>query len=105
MNFVPNPLFEAELLRATFVKEILEGLAEEGAQRYRDSVPTREGDLKESVFGDVALTADGYQGRIGATDWKAGLVEFGTARTRPDGSLRRAVEGLGVTIETTERQR
>lgn len=104
MRFVPNPLFEAQLLRSTFVKETLEGLVKEGAQRYEDSVPVAEGDLRDSVFGDVKLTAGGFQGRIGATDWKAGLIEFGTARRRPDGSLRRAVEGLGVKIEPRRRR-
>lgn len=104
MNFVPNPRFEAELLRSTFVKELTEAVAEEAAQRYRDSVPVDEGDLKDSVFGDVALTPDGFQGRVGATDWKAGLVEFGTSRRSPDGSLRRAVESLGLKIETTRRR-
>lgn len=105
MNFVPNPLFEAELLRSSLVRDILEGLVDQGAEDYRDSVPVAEGDLRDSVFGVVALTGDGFQGRIGATDWKAGLVEFGTARNRPDGSLRRAVEGLGVTIESTGRRK
>lgn len=99
VTFVPNPLFEEELKRARFVKEHLEDLTEKGADLYRESVPRDEGDLAESVFADVALTADGYQGRIGATDWKAGLVEFGTAKNKPDGSLRRAVESLGVTFE------
>lgn len=104
MIFVPNPRFEHDLLRSTIAKDILEDLVEEGEERYRESVPVEQGDLKDSVFGIVALTAEGFRGRIGATDWKAGLVEFGTARNRPDGSLRRSVEGLGVTIETGRRK-
>lgn len=103
VTFVPNPAFEAELLRSTFVKRLLEAAAEQGAAIYRDGVPVDEGDLRDSVFGDVALTEDGYKGRIGATDWKAALVELGTSLRDPDGSLRRAVESLGFTIEERHR--
>ena len=97
--FVPNPNFEEELRRASFVKEILDELAKEGAALYRDGVPVDEGDLRDSVFGDVQLTEDGFAGRIGATDWKAALVELGTSLLAPDGSLRRAVESIGLTLE------
>lgn len=101
-GFVPNPRFEEEILRSTKVRDALEEVAKEGAARYRDGVPVDEGDLIDSVFGDVALTPDGYQGRIGATDWKAALVEFGTIEHRPDASLRRAIESLGLTMEETQ---
>lgn len=97
--FVENPRFAEELLRASFLKAILEELAQAGAAIYRDGVPVDEGDLAASVFGDVQLTEEGYQGRIGATDWKAALVELGTSILEPDGSLRRAVESVGLTFE------
>lgn len=98
VRFIPNPDFEAELLRSTAVRDLLDELAKQGAAIYRDGVPVDEGELRSSVFGDVALTEDGYRGRIGATDWKAALVELGTSLHDPDGSLRRAVESLGLTI-------
>lgn len=101
--FVPNPDFEKDLLRATFVKDLLEAAAQQGAGIYKDGVPVDEGDLRDSIFGDVALTDEGYRGRIGATDWKAALVELGTSLRNPDGSLRRAVESLGFTIEEHRR--
>ncbi|MGH9001913.1 MAG: hypothetical protein ACRDYV_02175 [Acidimicrobiia bacterium] len=101
-NFKLNPHFAEEVLRARFVKEKLEGLVEEGAARYPDGVPVDEGDLRDSIFGDVALTETGFKGRIGATDWKAAIVEFGTSRSKADGSLRRAVESLGIEFETKE---
>lgn len=97
--YIPNPDFGEEVLRATFVKAILEKLAEDGAAIYRDGVPVESGDLRDSVFGDVKLTADGFQGRIGATDWKAALIELGTSLRSPDGSLRRAIESIGLTFE------
>lgn len=97
--YVPNPSFEKELLRASFVKAILDELARSAAALYRDGVPVDEGDLRDSVFGDVQLTADGFAGRIGATDWKAALVELGTSLLEPNGSLRRAIESVGLTFE------
>ena len=97
--FVPNPDFERELLRSTLAKTVLLELAEKGAALYRDGVPVDEGDLRDSVFGDVQLTEDGFAGRIGATDWKAALVELGTSLLAPNGSLRRAVESVGLTLE------
>lgn len=103
VRFVPNPSFEEELLRSSFVKRLLDELAKMGAELYRDGVPVAEGDLRDSVFGDVKLTADGFQGRIGATDWKAALVELGTSLRDPDGSLRRAIESIGLRLEETSR--
>lgn len=97
-RFELNRGFEAELLRDVHVAHLLDALAEEGAEVYRDGVPVAEGDLRDSVFGDVALTERGWIGRIGAEDWKAGIIEFGTSLRAPDGSLRRAIESLGLTI-------
>lgn len=97
--YLPNPDFERELVRSTFVALILHELAEHGETLYREGVPVAEGDLRDSIFSSVELTADGYRGRVGATDWKAALVEFGTSLRAPDGSLRRAIEATGLTIE------
>lgn len=93
------PSFEREILRSYFVKSLLEALADAGARLYRDGVPVDEGDLHDSIFGIVELTVEGYRGRVGATDWKAALIEFGTSKNAPDGSLRRAVEALGLRVE------
>ena len=96
-----DPSFEREALRSLFVKNLLDELVDQGAENYRDGVPTDTFDLFDSIFGVVALTSEGWRGRIGAADWKAALIEFGTSRNAPDGSLRRAVEALGLTIEET----
>lgn len=94
-----SPTFEAEVLRSFFVKTLLEALADAGAELYREGVPVDEGDLHDSIFGIVELTVEGYRGRVGATDWKAALIEFGTSKRDPDGSLRRAIEALGLRVE------
>lgn len=98
-TFVADPTFERDVLRSLWVRDLLEKLTEDGADRYRDGVPFDLGDLFESIFSDVALTAKGWRGRVGADDWKAALIELGTSRMDPDGSLRRAVESLGVRIQ------
>lgn len=94
-----SPTFEREVLGSFFVKTLLEALADRGARLYRDGVPVDEGDLHDSIFGIVELTVSGFRGRVGATDWKAALIEFGTSKHEPDGSLRRAIEALGLRIE------
>lgn len=99
-HFVPNPLLAQHLTRSRAMKEKLEELGGQIADRYRAGVPVDEGDLRDSIFSTVELEPErGYVGRVGATDWKAGLVEFGTADTPPDGSLRAAVEELGLELE------
>ena len=103
-KFVPNPRLEGELARSTQVKETLEDLARRGAELYAASVPIDTGDLQASIFGDVALTEDGFVGRIGAKDPMAGLVEFGTIENAPDASLRSSIEALGLTLEPSDRK-
>ena len=97
-RFIPNPRLEEHLLRSTAVRDHLEGVAQDGADAYREGVPIDEGTLYDSIFGDVALTPDGYKGRIGAKAPHAGLVELGTIDTPPDGSLRRVADRLGVDL-------
>lgn len=99
MKLEIDPAFERNALRALFVKDLLEELSAQGADYYRDGVPTDTYDLHDSIFSDVALTPQGWRGRVGAADWKAALIEFGTSRNLPDGSLRRAIEALGLEIE------
>lgn len=100
-KFIANPGLEAHLLRSTAVRDHMETVAQDAAETYAASVAFDEGDLAESVFGDVALTPEGFVGRVGATDWKAALVEFGTVEHAPDGSLRAALEELGLKIEAS----
>lgn len=97
-GFVQNPRLEDHLLRSRAVKDHLEAVAQRGAEFYRGGVPIDSGDLFDSIFGDVALTEDGYRGRIGAKAPHAGLVELGTIDTPPDGSLRRVADRLGVDL-------
>lgn len=98
VTFVPDPGFESELLRSAAVRDLLAELAETGAALYREGVPVDSEGLKESVFSAVALTSEGWVARVGAKAPHAGLVELGTSKRAPDGSLRRAIEAAGFTI-------
>lgn len=93
---IPDKDFADEAVHAEFLKGLLTEMGEAGATMYRDGVPVDTADLRDSVFYDVAELAIGWCLRIGATDWKAALIEAGGSLRAPDGSLRRAVEALGV---------
>ena len=82
-DFKMNPAFAQAVLRSGALRAKLEEVVDEAARRYRSTVPVGEGDLRDSIFGQVALTSDGYVGRVGAKDFKAGWVEFGTVRRPP----------------------
>jgi hypothetical protein len=102
-EFRMDPHFQAAAFRSTGMKTKLQELADAGAKAYAESVPVETEELKNSIFGDVALTETGYKGRIGATSPHAALVELGTREHAPDGSLRRALEALGVPFEIVTR--
>lgn len=102
-TYIPNPSLAEEAKRSTAIRDILEADSEAAADSYRELVPVAEGDLRDSIYSRVVLTPEGYVGEVGATDWKAGLVEFGTSLHDPDGSLRLSVERLGYEIEEPTR--
>lgn len=61
--------------------------------------PVESGAYKQSIE-----TAVGYNdkaqvvGRLLATDWKAGWIEFGTMRTMAHATLRRSLEAVGLKV-------
>lgn len=95
-RFVRDPGFEMALFASVEIELALKDRTDAAAARARELAPddprTDEPDLHTSVFGDVALTATGYKGRVGATDFKAPWYEEGSARTAPRPFLRPAVE-------------
>lgn len=91
-DFKLDPDFEQGALATTEVRDIVLDAANRAAARARDLAPEDEGDLKESIFAEVELTSNGWQGRVGATDFKAAWKEFGTVRESPSPFLRPAVE-------------
>lgn len=101
--FEPNPAFEAELLRSIEVAEMLDDVVEEAAARAVELAPddptTNDRDLHRSIFGDVAMTAHGYRGRVGATNFKAPWFEEGAVNVDQRPFLRPAVEQVVGPIE------
>jgi len=106
-RFVRDPGFEAALFVSPEIEAALRDRCDAAAARARDLAPddprTGEPDLHTSVFSDVQLTATGYQGRVGATDFKAPWFEEGSARTSPRPFLRPAVEEEIGPVEAGER--
>lgn len=95
-HFLPNPGFEAAILRGRELREHVEELTDTIADAYRAGVPVVDGDLQEGVFSEVEIGPDGVRGRVGNRAWHSGLVELGTSAHGPDGSFRRAVESAGL---------
>lgn len=46
-----------------------------------ERVPVRTGHVRDAMFAEVTLEADGWRGVVGSDDFKAGWVEWGTVRT------------------------
>lgn len=98
---IPNPKLGEEMRRRRQVAEDVSlPLAQEAAELYRDSVPVgATGALQAGVFAEIVETSEGFAGRVGNTAPHAGLVELGTVNNPPDGSLRRAVEAVGMKVD------
>ena len=91
-RFTFDPGFEAALLRSDGVRDVLEDLVADAADTADGLAPYLTGDLASSIYGDVALTEDGWTGRVGATDFKAAWFEEGADGVSPRPFLRPAVE-------------
>jgi hypothetical protein len=91
-RFDLDPDFEDAVLRSAEFRDALEDLVAEAADVADLRAPYLTGTLASSVFGDVALTEDGWVGRVGATDFKAPWFEEGADGVPPRPFLRPAVE-------------
>lgn len=91
--------FERELLKSDFMRDLLEEPVQQAASMAKDLAPRDTGDLAESVYGDVALTAKGWVGRVGAEDYKAPWFEEGATGVAHRPFLRPAVESQIGPIE------
>jgi hypothetical protein len=94
-KFVPNPLFEQELLRSTLLQDDLQKVAEDIAEKAVAAAPEDDGDYKAGIEAVSGMGEDGVQARVNANDWKSGLIEFGTEDTPTFAPLRRGAEAAG----------
>lgn len=98
-RFTLDPGFAAAVSRTSQVRDLLDEKATAAAEEAANRAPFATGALAESVFADVALTADGYRGRVGAEDFKAPWFEEGAAGVPARPFLRPAVEAEVGPIE------
>lgn len=97
-HFVPNPLLAKELERATFLQDDLARIAENIAQKAKDTAPEDSGDYRDGIEADSGFDSRGVLARVNANDWKSALIEFGTSDTPPFRVLTRAAESLGYRV-------
>lgn len=68
--------------------------------------PIESGAYKESIETSVGYNEKAQVvGRLLATDWKAGWIEFGTVGTLAHATLRRSMEAIGLKITASKGSR
>lgn len=102
-RYEPNPRFEAELLRSVEIVPILEDFTGRTAARARDLAAERSKTIAAGIDSEVAMTAQGYRGRVNAFDFKSGWAEFGTSRFPQVRMLGRALEEIVGRVEVDSR--
>lgn len=98
MSFTPNPSLLSELERAALFEEELKKAAERIAETAQQIAPVgdpSEPDDHAGQFRD-SIHADGTQ--VIADDPNAVYIIFGTSRTPPHDTLRRAAEMNGLHV-------
>lgn len=97
VKWIPDPAFEAALLRSQGLRALLEELADEGAEIAESRAPVRLGFLQDAIKGIVAVSAERggrLIGRILSTDFKTIFWEFGTENHDAQPFLRPAGEAV-----------
>lgn len=98
MTFRPNPRFAEELAREAPMRAFLDDVVDEATGHVRALAPVGEtGDLKDSIVGDVNLTADGYVGEVQVGVWYWMFPEHRSSYLRA--GVLRAVSRRGGRLE------
>jgi len=100
MRFVPNPAFEAELLRTPEMVHALGEIAEKKAAKARRTAPVgspdedpHPGRFRDSIDSDAGLEDGKALGRVYSDDPDFRYIEFGTEDTPRWATLRNCLEG------------
>jgi len=98
MSFVPNPAFEAELLRSPEMVHALGTIAEKKAEKARATAPVGSGDdphpgqFRDSIGWDAGYEDGVAIGRVFSDDPDFIYIEFGTEDTPRFATLRNCLE-------------
>lgn len=99
MGFIPNPAMQAELEGNPLMVEAMKSRAEQGAEAAKNLAPVETGDYRDSIQADAGIEDGAAKGRVVATDFKAGWIEFGTVQHDAHAPIRRGVESIGVAVK------
>jgi hypothetical protein len=101
VRFVPNPDFAREIDRQAEFRAGKVRIAEEVAGMAKAIAPKRTGTYARSLGVHVV----GPAVYVRSTDWKAGLLEYGTNDTPTFATIRRAALQNGLRLDEAERNR
>lgn len=98
-RFVANPMLEYELARSTMLADDLKDIADEVLQRAQDNAPVDEGFFKEDMRVETGVDGGVITARFIADNWKAVIIEYGTASHPFSSPIRRGIEAMGLKLE------
>lgn len=98
-KFVPNPMLEQELKRSTMFTDDLLSIAADIMEKVQEIGPEDQGKYKEAMAVESGSDSDGVLARFIANDWKAALIEYGTAEHQFNAPIRTAIQQLGLDLE------
>lgn len=102
MRFVPNRACESQLERTAEMVATMQVRAEDAADECRAIAPVgHTGNYKDSIEGVAGLSGGKAKGRVVASDFKAGWLEFGTYKMQAFATLRRGVEAAGFGVKSS----
>lgn len=95
-HFIPNPMLGAELSRSRMLQPALLNIAENIRDEAKQLSPEDKGDYINSIEAKSGVDGRGVYAAVEATDWKAALIEFGTADTPAFAPIRKAADKYGA---------
>ena len=91
-RYVPDRGLEQQLGTSLEIRNLQVQVGDRVAAAVRQSSPRLRGDYIRSIQSDVALEDGRWVARVGSTDWKWHLMEFGSAHNPTYAPLRRGLE-------------
>lgn len=105
-HFDPDPGFKRELVKSDEVGFVVDGLAEQVADRARGRAPddprTTGSSIAEGIVVDRGVERGRRIARVNATDWKSHFPEYGTSRHHATPYLRPSAEEVVGPLEGEE---
>lgn len=98
MNFRYNPLVEREIAALPTTAAEMGDRADKALEVAKVMAPVATGAYQRGLRSDSGVEDGKAKGRLVGTDWKSGLIEFGTEKTPAFATIRQAVESTGLRL-------